>query len=528
MTRALIKVFLYRYFLICGLVAHVALLIGVAALPVLEGSAASWSIVRSLYEHAHARYPAVAVGLTQSLHDVGLIGRYRSPGSIELPSFPGPDAWPRQGVTSNGFLEQGYGAAGEPVQSLPREMPAELPSATTRVTTVDALTSALRSAKAGDVIEILPGTYRVSGRGIALGAGGTPDRPIHLRARRIGDVTLEFETLEGFLVDQPYWVFENLTIQGVCQNDDHCEHAFHVVGGAVGTTIRNNRLLDFNAALKVNGLEVASRSLYPDLGLVQNNTIVNSHARQTANPVTPLNIDAANGWVVSANFIADFSKAQGNRVSYGAFMKSNSQGGVFERNLVVCQWQIPSAGDVRIGLSFGGGGTGASFCRQQSCETEHRQGIIRNNIIARCPSDVGIYLNRAAETQIYRNLLVANWGIDVRFPSSSAVIFDNLIEGSIRDRDGGFHVDSNNLMTSSCGLFARIMGRCGPGYWYQDAVAGDLRLRHGEQIRGAARLDGAKAEVDFCGHARGAGSVLGPIDYGQANGCLPVLGAVPE
>ncbi|WP_139058806.1 hypothetical protein [Thiorhodococcus drewsii] len=218
-------------------------------------------------------------------------------------------------------------------------------------------------------------------------------------------------------------------------------------------------------------------------------------------------------------------------MSYGAFMKGNSRGGVFERNLFVCQWKIPSAGDVRIGLSLGGGGTGKRFCRHQSCETEHRQGIIRNNIIARCPSDVGIYLNRAAETQVYRNLLIANWGIDIRFPGSSAVIQDNVMDGSIRNRNGGSQAASGNLIASDCSLLARIMGHCGSGYWYQGAIVGDLRLRHDEQIRGAARyVDGGGEEVDFCGHPRSARADLGPIDYGQlsGSGCLPSFGAATE
>ncbi|EGV28490.1 hypothetical protein ThidrDRAFT_3718 [Thiorhodococcus drewsii AZ1] len=278
------KTLLYRYFLMCGLLVHAGLLIGLAALPVLNDSAVSWSIARALYERAHTRYPEVTQGLAQVLREVGLIDRYRPPGPIDLPSFPGPEDWPRQGVITGGFLEQDYGPAGEPLQSRPRESTATLLPATVQAGDEAAILSALRGAKAGDVIEILPGTYRLSGRGIALGSGGTPKRPIYLRARQIGDVTLELETLEGFLVDQSYWVFENLTIRGVCQNDDRCEHAFHVVGAAVGTTIRNNRLLDFNAALKVNGIEVAERSLYPDLGLVQNNTLINSRPRETSNP----------------------------------------------------------------------------------------------------------------------------------------------------------------------------------------------------------------------------------------------------
>ena len=117
--------------------------------------------------------------------------------------------------------------------------------------------------------------------------------------------------------------------------------------------IRNNEMIDFNAPLKVNGLFRGETDRFPDHGLVHNNTVHNIRVRETSNPVSLLNLNAGDGWVVSPNFIADFAKGGGNRVSYAAFMKSNSRNGVFERNLVVCHWRLQPQGGVRIGLSFG-------------------------------------------------------------------------------------------------------------------------------------------------------------------------------
>ena len=62
-----------------------------------------------------------------------------------------------------------------------------------------------------------------------------------------------------------------------------------------------------------------------------------------------LNIDTGDDWVVRDNYLHDFSMAGG--ISYGAFMKSGGNRGVFERNLVICVKDAP-AGDTRIGLSF--------------------------------------------------------------------------------------------------------------------------------------------------------------------------------
>src|SRR3546814_6804426 len=52
--------------------------------------------------------------------------------------------------------------------------------------------------------------------------------------------TLFRSLLEGFRVLAPFWIFENLVIEGTCETDHRCEHAFHIVGDAAGTVIQNN------------------------------------------------------------------------------------------------------------------------------------------------------------------------------------------------------------------------------------------------------------------------------------------------
>ena len=342
--------------------------------------------------------------------------------------------------------------------------------------------------------------------------------PIIVRARQFGEVTVELDTLEGFFVDKSHWVFENLKIRGICKDDSRCEHAFHVFGTAYGVTIRNNEITEFNAAVKVNGLRRKGKEEFPDFGLVQNNTIYNTRPRDTDNPTTPLNINSGNGWVVSANFVADFSKRRGDRISYAAFMKGNSTGGIFERNLIVCHWRLPVDGDTRLGISLGGGGTGARFCRHGSCENEHTGGTIRNNIIARCPADVGIYLNRAAFTQVYSNLLVDNAGIDVRFQTSSASIHNNILDGSILDRDGGTHTTDNNLIASECGLFASWFGHCDLADWYRAPLAGNYHLADGSRIIDRGNSEPGTVKIVADDRPK---HPIGPVEYGTAPLCLP-------
>jgi hypothetical protein len=316
------------------------------------------------------------------------------------------------------------------------------------VGSVSDLLQAVRSARPGDVIEILPGKYRVTGRSIPTPSAGLPAAPITVRAGQLGRVVLEFDMLEGFHVQQPHWTFENLEIVGVCSNDSDCEHAFHIVGAARSTVIRNNRVRDFNAHIKVNGVSRA----YPDAGIVQSNTLYNTRARKTANPVTPIDIVAANEWLILDNLIYDFVKLDGNQVSYGAFIKGGGARGRFERNLVICALALHNQPGVRVGLSFGGGGTGTEFCRGGGCEFEHEQGYAVNNIVAHC-NDSGIDVNRSKHITIAHNTVINTAGIDVRNHPASAAVSNNVVEGRIRERGGGWTVVANNWEGSARRLF---------------------------------------------------------------------------
>ena len=359
------------------------------------------------------------------------------------------------------------------------------------------LTRALLNAKAGDVIEIAPGTYDLT-RKHSLKGEGTTANPIVVRAPELGAVVLHSTAVELFKLNGGYWIFENLVIQGTCQQHSRCEHAFHIVGTADGTIIRNNHLRDFNAAIKGNGVNIGSKRRFPSNVLIEGNAFFNSTPRKTSNPVTPIDVVGGSHWVVRGNFIADFAKAGGNRVSYGAFLKGNSRHGTLERNLVICEWK--HKGNTRIGLSLGGGGTGKKFCVDNDCTTEHSNGTIRNNIILNCPRDVGIYLNRAKATKIYNNTFYNTGGIDVRFATSDADIWNNLISGGIRNRNGGVHVAVSNTQTS-----VRM---------FKNPGAVDFSLVDGAQIVDKGTRP-EQVRVDFCGTARPKATPdLGAIEYG--------------
>ncbi|SDD37235.1 right-handed parallel beta-helix repeat-containing protein [Kordiimonas lacus] len=290
-------------------------------------------------------------------------------------------------------------------------------------------------ARPGDIFSIYPGRYRIK-KQVVLEASGTKDLPIFVQPSGNGKVIIEVDSPVAFKIRGANWVFENIEFVGICDNHSRCEHALQIAGKADNTTVRKVKFVDFNAAIKGNGEIIDGRQYFPDNVLIEDNVIYNNTPRNTGNPVTPIDVVGGRNWVIRENFIADFAKGAGNKISYAAFLKGNSDHGLFERNLIICEWR--HKGGARLGLSFGGGGvTNPNYCQGRSCKIEHYKGIIRGNIIMNCPNDVGIYLNNAASTEIINNTIINTAGIDVRFNGSFATIANNIIEGRIKDRDGG-------------------------------------------------------------------------------------------
>jgi hypothetical protein len=373
------------------------------------------------------------------------------------------------------------------------------------VSTVEELRAAMAAAQPGDVITLAPGDYLVRKKALEARSAGSAAQPIVVRAQQPGSVMIDVTTLEGIVVAGPYWRFENLGLRGVCRNHGDCDHAFHVVGGAHHFTALNNTVADFNAHFKINGW----RGQFPDHGRIEGNTLRNDAARRTRSPVTPIDLVAANDWIIRGNLIADFVKLGGDGVSYGAFAKGAGARTVFERNVVLCEQRLRGARGQRVGLSLGGGGTGKPYCRDGRCITEQEQGVIRNNLIASC-SDVGIYVNSGARSRIVHNTLLDTAGIDVRFPESSADIEGNLVDGGIRSRNGGRVRSQDNLATPVGLLYLGLHPQRG-----HFVAPGMLDLRwDGEAERRAV----TESTPDLCGRARPAQAAYGAFEDFRA--CL--------
>jgi hypothetical protein len=381
-----------------------------------------------------------------------------------------------------------------------------LQAAIVPVATASQLVSAINNAAPGDVITAAPGTYDLS-QNVYCDNAGTAAQPIVVRAAALGQAFIRFNAIEGFKVSAPHWTFENLDIRGVCLVHGDCEHAFHVAGQADFTQIRNCRLHDFNAMIKGNG--EGNPFVFPDDVVIERCELFNSTLRFTDKPVTPIDVVGGRRWVIRSNFIHDHGKAQGDGISYAAFLKGNSRDGLFERNLVICQRD--HAGGIRLGLSFGGGGSGPpSICEAGTCTPEHQNGVMRNNIIVNCPQDVGIYLNKAANTGIYNNNLYNTTGIDVRFTGSTADLRDNLLSGAIRNRDGGTSTKAANREGVT---FAQWSA------WFANPAGASFALLDGSQIVNLGQVLAQVAD-DFCGNRRADGAPdLGAVEYGGGSLC---------
>jgi hypothetical protein len=439
------------------------------------------------------------------------------PKGLELPDLNDPD-WRGHGARADRELSPVvYDAQGRPVPRawLKQGVPAQPAREAIRtITARDAreLLAALKRAEPGDEIILAAGTYPIKSRNIEILRGGTAAQPIVVKARRLGDAVIELDSLEGFWVNAPYWTFENLEFKGVAKNHDYGEHAFHIVGGGNGFVLRNSRLHEFNSMIKGNGHRGGDgETHFPDNVLIENNHFYNSEIRRTSHPVTFIDVVGPDRWIVRGNLIADFCKGEGDRISYGAFLKGNSSEGVFENNLVIGEYR--TTGGVRVGLSLGGGGSGAQFSRNGSNEVEHAGGVVRNNLVMYC-SDVGLYLNKARDTKVFNNTFYRTMGLDVRFPASSAVIRNNLLSSRIKKRDGGVMVEDHN----------RVADVDDFGDWFQNPEAGDFGLKDGDDLvdKGIAVEAGSE---DFCGRPRIGAPDLGAIEYGgEGAGCPPVLG----
>lgn len=343
------------------------------------------------------------------------------------------------------------------------------------------LSRAVAAAAAGDIIVLAPGQYRM-GR-TATRAAGTAEQPIVVRAAALGDARITVASVVGFAIEHAHWRFENLDFLG----SPRTEHAFQVVGRGHHFVIRGNRIVDFAAGIKVNGIPVGDGRIYPNDGLIENNLFYNRTVLDTDGWITPVDIVGGQRWTVRGNFIADFAKAKQDHIFDGAFLKGNSRDGVIERNLVICAWRLP--GGNRRGISLGATGTGPTMCDGGGCSAEHVGGIVRNNVVMNCAGQPGIHLYRAPGSRVASNSIFGADGILAQAVETTGDVQNNLVAGGLRTEQGATLRTGRNVILPSSA-----------------AVSADREAVRGEPL--------ADVGDDFCGQPRPPAPALGAAEPG--------------
>ncbi|GAB6260633.1 chondroitinase-B domain-containing protein [Photobacterium sp. R1] len=371
------------------------------------------------------------------------------------------------------------------------------PLGTLWVSDAESFKNALKQVLPGQEIVLKKGRYALQEKRLDISqVRPSASRPIIVRAEEPGHVVLVLNGLEGIVLNQPYWTISGLTFKGACPVPSDCEHALHIVGDADYSLIENNTFIDFNAAIKVNRF----RQAFPDNGIIRRNHFYNTQPRDTSNPVTPINLDHGNQWVIERNIIRDFIKTGGNQVSYGAFMKGGNRNGIIENNLVICNTSSRQYGGYQVGLSLGGGGMGQENRRDQAA-FEGLNHTVRNNIVMHC-NDVGLYINKVSDALVNNNIFYHTSGIDVRFPESSARLLNNIVGGHIRERDQGKAAASHNLLFSIDFLTEKQK----LDDWYKSPAIGNFSPK--DQVRQTELMSQAttypitaqQTVSDFCGN----------------------------
>jgi len=286
---------------------------------------------------------------------------------------------------------------------------------------------ALLNAKPGQVIYLESGVYQLN-KSVSTKANGEENNPITLSANPSARVIVNTDV--GLKIKHSHWHVEGLNFTGKCKTHSLCEHAIQIIGGVNHTTISGNTFSDFNAHIKSNGIKAngSTTRIFPTEVLIANNQFTNSSIRNTANPVTPIDVVGGDSVHLLNNFIADFAKSGGNRTTYGAFLKGGGSYGVIKGNTVACVNKLPIThiDDIRIGLSLGGGSTGVNVCQSSNCSYEHKHGVVESNTIINCAYDPAIFINKVSYSAVKNNKLLNSQIIQVK-KSSNITLNSNEI-----------------------------------------------------------------------------------------------------
>lgn len=348
-----------------------------------------------------------------------------------------------------------------------------------------AIKAAIAAAKAGDTIVIAAGDYDMGDR-VNVNVSGEQGRPITIRCA--GDKGHAVWRTRGgnrcCSVGGAHLAFLGIHFAGDARGSDDVVF--------LQPTADDLRFTD--CTISGSGMFGVKSARSREDGT---DDIVFEHCEMFDIASTGFDLVCGDRNVLRNNYVHDFGKAAGGGTHYGIFMKGGGKHGIIEGNVVDGERR----GGVLVGISFGGGLTGAQWLPliDGKAAPEHEGGIARNNIVMNV-SDDAYYSNNAAGCRWYNNL---SWNCETfRRPRSyppDPVLVNNLIQGKLRD-----------VAPASKGNVTEVQKA-----WFVGPDDGDFRLT----AAGQAALVGKGAPVpaeenptDFFGSPRDpARPVVGPV-----------------
>ena len=316
------------------------------------------------------------------------------------------------------------------------------------VSTVQQLRDAVLAATPGTIIELTDGTYAWSDNTTLARIEDKQNLTIRSQSGNRDAVVLQGLGISSStefvfkLTRSDHVTIENLTMRDVYW------HCVQLNEGSECFTVRNCLMWDAGEG-PIKSTVLGSSGPFCDYGLVDN-CVIGFTTTGKRSVIEGIDVIAVRGWVIKDTEFYNVIHPKPRNVAYGCFAKAASEDTVIEN----CYFQ-----DCQVSMSFGGGGSPISLHRYEA-PCEHYRGILRNNII-HYSSDVGVYMNKAADFKIYNNTLWTANGfssIDVRFAESYGSIINNICSDGYQLRDGGLATFATNLFNASASLFVNQAG----------------------------------------------------------------------
>jgi hypothetical protein len=394
--------------------------------------------------------------------------------------------------------------------------------------------AAIANASAGDVITVCPGTFAFN-QLISVTVDGTDAARIFLRAATPGTVTFNLSHLENFKISGKFWIFENITFFGNCNDASACEHAFHIVADADDVIFRNNEVVNFASHVKLNAelVDQGPAKAFPDRTWFIGNFFHNTKYVENDAPHNILNLDGGRDHVVRGNIFADYSAPVSLPKSASAvYPKASTLGMLIEMNLIVCE-KARTEGETNRGIQLGDGAP-ASICDGDVDQDgngdciengQNQLATVRNNIVMGCNnggSSAGIMVVSDRESWITHNTVYDAEPRRAGFYQGHADhptywrygILENGINTDFANRPLD---EADNLMPSHAELSAMFVA----------PMSGDFSLLDGASIVEQGPSD-PEAPHDFCGYPRGDMADRGAIEYSTEYAGTPCATIVQE